>query len=619
MSLHPFKLVTDIEAHCKFIENWNGLNTNQMRSLPKSIQEYENRAKNWLNGRRAINYAQNLFPEMILCAEHYAKDVAKKLFTSNMEKQRLYLDILIYAYIAGICSGRVALYDGHHRASLICENSIKKEGNLKRLLQKFFEGDEVDAYTFPKHLQDAIDYFKNKYHEKMNKFQTLFTHRNFHKSNSNTNTDEHKSASNEPQTNRTNMTNTNASTYTQSKEHDSQSYVSNMHSNVDSQSIASSRSRRSVFSYGPQRGGSYIGSSSQCRNNPMNIPNFMASSNQNETHTLPAPLGESRMSMPDTNLHQTAINVNHSPSSHVHHSQPMPPTNTNTAHSSPVHTNSCNNANAMNYNANSNNNTNANVQNIVSAYGLSSNLHVNNINNQMNTHRSSVSSLVSNFNSIRRRNAFLEQELKDYQEQQRLDNERIKLLEDQISLLQRQQNRSYGDDDYTAHSSPTSATQTNEESFPCMLPNHRIGNPSNMNMPSMQSELMPPINMNNSSNSSCGMNFNQPSFNMPPFQTGSAQSHPIANNNNSTAFNNSSFNNLHSTNSMAMGSNTNKPCMSPIPLQTLGLNFESSSTVFLPSTPMHSSNQSVFGGAAGEFQLDAADYSHSMNDNNVNF
>eukprot|EP01083_Nonionella_stella_P211060 763566_1 len=80
--IKPYKHYTDIDQQCKFIENWNGLNTNQMRSLPKTLQEYENRAKNWLNGRRAINYAQNLFPEMILCAEHYAQSVSDKLFLS---------------------------------------------------------------------------------------------------------------------------------------------------------------------------------------------------------------------------------------------------------------------------------------------------------------------------------------------------------------------------------------------------------------------------------------------------------------------------------------------------------------------------------------------------------
>ena len=37
--ISPYKHYTDTEQQCKFIENWNGLNTNQMRSLPKSLQE----------------------------------------------------------------------------------------------------------------------------------------------------------------------------------------------------------------------------------------------------------------------------------------------------------------------------------------------------------------------------------------------------------------------------------------------------------------------------------------------------------------------------------------------------------------------------------------------------
>merc|ERR1719464_1724720 len=167
-NITPFKHLASVASQCKFIENWNGLNMNQMRSLPKSLQEYENRAKNWLNGRRAINYAQTLFPEILLCAEQYSKVIGKQLFSSNVSQQCLYSKILLFSYVSGICSGRVALYDGHHRASLICENSIKKEGNLKRLLQKFYqtqtEQNNDAAFAFPKHLQDAIDFFKRQYH-----------------------------------------------------------------------------------------------------------------------------------------------------------------------------------------------------------------------------------------------------------------------------------------------------------------------------------------------------------------------------------------------------------------------------------------------------------------------
>eukprot|EP01084_Bolivina_argentea_P291956 501843_1 len=176
--LTPYKHYIDAETQCKFIQNWNGLNTNQMRSVPKSFQDYETRAKNWLNGRRAINYAQSLFPEMMLCADAYAQSVSLKIYSQNQEKRGLYCEILLYSYLSGICSGRVALYDGHHRASLICENSIKKEGNLKRTLQTYFssqDGDTNQCNAFPKHLQDAIDYFKDKYHEKLEQFQSKYT------------------------------------------------------------------------------------------------------------------------------------------------------------------------------------------------------------------------------------------------------------------------------------------------------------------------------------------------------------------------------------------------------------------------------------------------------------
>ena len=39
--------------------------------MPKSLKEYENRSKNWLNGCGAPNYATTLFAEMI----HFVKKV----------------------------------------------------------------------------------------------------------------------------------------------------------------------------------------------------------------------------------------------------------------------------------------------------------------------------------------------------------------------------------------------------------------------------------------------------------------------------------------------------------------------------------------------------------------
>ncbi len=66
-------------------------------------------------------------------------------------------NILLCSYISG--------------PSLLCADSIKNKGNLERLFQKCFDGREVQSNSFPKHLQDAIDYFKNKSHQTLNKLQ----------------------------------------------------------------------------------------------------------------------------------------------------------------------------------------------------------------------------------------------------------------------------------------------------------------------------------------------------------------------------------------------------------------------------------------------------------------
>ena len=60
-----FNYTTEAVKHLGFIINWNGINLNQAKSMPNSLTDYENRSRNWLNGRRAPNYAKTLFPEMI--------------------------------------------------------------------------------------------------------------------------------------------------------------------------------------------------------------------------------------------------------------------------------------------------------------------------------------------------------------------------------------------------------------------------------------------------------------------------------------------------------------------------------------------------------------------------
>ena len=62
----PFRFrVNNPLEHLKFLSEWTGLKTQQMQYMPKSYSEFEYKAKNWLNGRKAPNYALTLFPAMI--------------------------------------------------------------------------------------------------------------------------------------------------------------------------------------------------------------------------------------------------------------------------------------------------------------------------------------------------------------------------------------------------------------------------------------------------------------------------------------------------------------------------------------------------------------------------
>ena len=71
MGLESFGYSIDAAAmnkHLGFIIAWKGLKTRQIQNAPKTYLEFENKAKNWLNGRRAPNYASTLFPDMIKAA-----------------------------------------------------------------------------------------------------------------------------------------------------------------------------------------------------------------------------------------------------------------------------------------------------------------------------------------------------------------------------------------------------------------------------------------------------------------------------------------------------------------------------------------------------------------------
>ena len=157
-----FEYSTDPLKHLSFISNWNGINLNQAKSMPLNLKEYENRSKNWLNGRRAPNYAKTLFPEMIASVKRHAIRMSNIIIGESSElqsKSQLYKEVLLYTFLHGICSARVALFDQTKKASLLCANSVKKNTLLAKILQEYGTDSEYPD-MFPTNLKHASQHFE---------------------------------------------------------------------------------------------------------------------------------------------------------------------------------------------------------------------------------------------------------------------------------------------------------------------------------------------------------------------------------------------------------------------------------------------------------------------------
>ena len=61
--------VNNLSKYIQFVIQWNGLKMKQIKNSPANYEEYERKARNWLNGRRAPNYAGTLFPDMVRASE----------------------------------------------------------------------------------------------------------------------------------------------------------------------------------------------------------------------------------------------------------------------------------------------------------------------------------------------------------------------------------------------------------------------------------------------------------------------------------------------------------------------------------------------------------------------
>ena len=65
--------------------------------MPKTLKEYEIRSRNWLNGRRAPNYAKTLFPEMI----QYVKKVLCDFFLFSYYFVFFFSVLLLFLSLSG--------------------------------------------------------------------------------------------------------------------------------------------------------------------------------------------------------------------------------------------------------------------------------------------------------------------------------------------------------------------------------------------------------------------------------------------------------------------------------------------------------------------------------------
>ncbi len=164
--------------HLRFLSEWTGLKTQQMQYMPKSYTEFEYKAKNWLNGRKAPNYALTLFPEMIRHAESYAEITWNVLFKNNKRASNLLSTALRYGYLSRLCSAKISLNDTGRKTPLLIENSIK---TAKSTTSKIFQQYAIDhpySSQFPSHTSEAATYFENKHQECLQRLVMLLKSNN---------------------------------------------------------------------------------------------------------------------------------------------------------------------------------------------------------------------------------------------------------------------------------------------------------------------------------------------------------------------------------------------------------------------------------------------------------
>ena len=170
-------IVSEPLKYLNFLSEWSGIKTRNTSTQPTTYIEFESKAKNWLNGRRAPNYGNTLFPDMIKSSEKYSKQLSNSIFGNipiNKHSQspqsdsllNIYQKTLIFAYLNKLCSERIAVHQSWKKTNLLCENSVKNiHSNTAKLLQQYAIHDytDNDLNSFPGSLQRAASFFAEQH------------------------------------------------------------------------------------------------------------------------------------------------------------------------------------------------------------------------------------------------------------------------------------------------------------------------------------------------------------------------------------------------------------------------------------------------------------------------
>jgi len=175
-----------------FLTEWSGIKSRSASSSPSCYVEFESKAKNWLNGRRAPNYGNTLFPDMLSSAERFSSKMAHTLFGSvpidvwsaaprSSSLCTLYQKALLFGLIEKLCCSRIAVHQNWKKTNLLCENSVKNHhSKTAKLLQQYALHDHPggpDLHSFPGNLQRAAAFFQQQHSKYMQRLTAALNDR----------------------------------------------------------------------------------------------------------------------------------------------------------------------------------------------------------------------------------------------------------------------------------------------------------------------------------------------------------------------------------------------------------------------------------------------------------